>query len=267
MFAADLANGSTVAPPHPPWVPLLAVEPAVAYLSIYYSDPLSRLPVREITRPRDNKSDPNLETGSFGLFSTCERSMRSSVRAGGVRYVFFASSHRRQPRALAGLYEIGWWAYGTLAGKPADICLAASRIHFLETPIPLERLPQPAREVVTTRFRTIKRLDASCTAQLARIVLARPDATLSYLAEIDRLERFNAKHSGFRCWRRVEAFGWPQAAALIRSEPAPLVGRAPRNSSVSGRWCCVSCGYALENRSRLKVCPGCSEQDTLEPAD
>ena len=66
-----------VMPPAAPWTALEVNTPATGYLSVYLSEDLSRLPIRAITRPYDNKSDPNIETGTYGLFSTCERAMRA----------------------------------------------------------------------------------------------------------------------------------------------------------------------------------------------
>ena len=54
---------------------------------MYLADDLSRLPVRHITRPHDNKSDPNIETGTYGLFSTCENQMRSGIVNRGAQYI------------------------------------------------------------------------------------------------------------------------------------------------------------------------------------
>ena len=56
---------------------------------MYLPDDLSRLPVRHITRPHDNKSDPNIETGTYGLFSTCEHQMRSGIVNRGAQYIVF----------------------------------------------------------------------------------------------------------------------------------------------------------------------------------
>ena len=66
-------------PPNPPWMRLQPAHPVVGYLSIYIRDSLARYPVRDITRINDNKSDPHIETLTYGLFSTCEEKMRHGV--------------------------------------------------------------------------------------------------------------------------------------------------------------------------------------------
>src|SRR5687768_8784003 len=105
-----MTRPTVAAPPNPPWRELTPNAGSGGFVSVFYSDPLSRLPVRDVTRPGDNKSDPNLETGTFGLFSTCERSMRSGVRNRQVPWIFFVTSHGAAKRALVGLYAVGWWA-------------------------------------------------------------------------------------------------------------------------------------------------------------
>ena len=267
MFANEFFASSPIAPPNPPWVEL-GVEPSGGgYLSIYYSDRLSRLPVREVTRPGDNKSDPNLETGTFGLFSTCERNMRAGVRSRSVGWIFFITSHRGRPRALTGFYEVGWWAYGKLAGIPEDVCLAAKRIHFVDPPLALSDLPNPARQATETGFHNVKLVGEEIVDSLVAELLARPDATTAYWKEIDRLERFNRHHTGYRCWRRTKPFAWEDAESLVAASPPSGHGRGVPNSSPSGRWRCVNCKHSFANSSRLKECPGCHEHDTLVPEE
>ncbi len=85
-------------------------DKGLGYLSVYFSDPLARWPVREITRPGDNKSDPNIETGTYGLFSTCEPGMRNRIVHDGAATIFFMTTRKRGAgRVLAGYYQIGWF--------------------------------------------------------------------------------------------------------------------------------------------------------------
>lgn len=79
-----------VRPPNPPWIPLEPGDGSISALSFYYSDPNSDIPVREVTRADDNKADPNLETMTFGLFSTCERGMRAGIVRHGIEFLFSA---------------------------------------------------------------------------------------------------------------------------------------------------------------------------------
>jgi hypothetical protein len=266
VLLTELTAGSRTAPPARPWVQIVPPEPVIGYAAVYYSDPTSRLAVREVTRPGDNKSDPNFETGTFGLFSTCERSMRSGVHGRQASRLFFLTSHAGQPRAVTGYYELGWWAWGKLSGSPHDVCLAAREVWFIENPIPVDKLPEPARSALSTRFRTTKLLSPKVTAQLERLIRSRPDATSAYIEEIDRLERFNMRYSGYRCWQRNDPFFWSHTRHLVGAKPPESVSRAIRNSSETGRWICNSCSHELPNQSRLKECPACHGIDTLEPA-
>ena len=53
---------NSIKPPRSPWILLSSESDSGGYLSFYYSDDMSPLPVRWVTKPGDNKSDPNLET-------------------------------------------------------------------------------------------------------------------------------------------------------------------------------------------------------------
>src|SRR6266568_2401005 len=88
-------------PPNPPWAPMSQEGDGGGCLSVYYSDDMSPLAVRWITKPGDNKSDPNLETMTYGLFSTCSKAMRSGIVKRGAEYLFFAT-RRGGTRVLSG---------------------------------------------------------------------------------------------------------------------------------------------------------------------
>src|SRR5262245_56992187 len=125
-------SAQSVKPPEAPWLRLK--KGGYGYLTIYYSDEMSRLPVRWVTKPGDNKSDPNVETKTYGLFSTCSRQMRAGAVRDGAEYLFFAC-RRKEERVLAGYYRLGW--YAETGFEDGDYCLAASQAHFVEHPIPL----------------------------------------------------------------------------------------------------------------------------------
>ena len=128
------------------WTPLGDASGGAGYLSVYRSDPLARYPIRHVTKKADNKSDPNIETGTYGLFSTCERPMRRKIVREGRPHLFFVTSHGRSSRALTGYYELGWFAESTGGAATGDYALAATKIRFIE-PIPLDVLPEPVRNV------------------------------------------------------------------------------------------------------------------------
>jgi hypothetical protein len=256
-----------VRPPNPPWKPLEAAEPPTGYLSFYYSEDLSPLAVRHITRPGDCKSDPNVETGTFGLFSTCEPSVRSAVVNHGARYLFFVTSRPRIGRAVAGFYRVAWWC-GAARGPERDVRLAADQVHFVADPVTVGDLPEPARSAATRQMRSCRPVDAETTAQLLAVLERLPDATSAYLSEIDRLERFNAFRTSARYpgWGQNEPFTWdlaPDFLAEIQAG-APAGQIDVRNQSNTQLWRCPACGEIRRNQSRLRRCPACKLIVTLE---
>lgn len=256
----------SVKPPAAPWSPLQVEQPPTGYLSMYLADNLSRLPVRHITRPHDNKSDPNIETGSYGLFSTCERQMRSGIVGGGAQYIIFMCRWGER-RVVSGYYRLAWKAPGTLH-SPArpDFVLAADVVHFVNPPIPVADLPKELAAVVGTGFRLVKRIDSSQTQELVSILNERPNALPEYLAEIDRLERFQSYHSGYRyvSWQQREPFSWDMAQRYLEPSTSP---NATPNQSATGTWHCTAtpCGKYIINQALLKRCPFCGSMGTLQP--
>jgi hypothetical protein len=252
-----------------PWTQLVPVEPSIGYVSYYYADELARLPVRAITRIKDNKSDPNLETGTYGLFSTCQEKMRSGIVRHRPRYIFFITKPRNGGRQLSGMYELGWWAPGSLSSRIRDFSLAARSLRFV-TPEPVDQLPGELAKLLSGRWRLVKRLGPEHTAQLAAHLQAKRDRTAEYLLEVDRMERINNFHSGYRypTWRRSDSWRWGDAGRYLNT--GPVVAGEPLkilNSSPSGWWRCAECGGEIENRALLKACPSCQEIGTLRPLD
>src|SRR5260370_20242924 len=125
-------------PPAPPWQPV--ADSGRGYLSVYLSDALARYPVRAITRSADNKSDPNIETLTYGLFSTCEPQMRNRIVQDGASTVFYITSHGPKPRAITGYYRIGWYTEGARGARHKDFALAARQARLID-PIPVASLP------------------------------------------------------------------------------------------------------------------------------
>lgn len=152
------------APPAGVWTPLGDASGGAGYLSVYLSEPVARYPIRYVTKKADNKSDPNIETGTYGLFSTCERPMRRKIAREGRRYLFFVTSHARRSRALTGYYEPAWFTESTGGAANGDFALAATAMRFIE-PLPLDELPQPARNVCAPMLRTIRPVNGSTTTR------------------------------------------------------------------------------------------------------
>lgn len=223
-MARALESSADVRPPNPPWVPLKPGPSGRAALAYYYSDPNSSLPVREVTRADDNKSDPNLETMTFGLFSTCERGMRVGIVRDGMQYIFFCTRQGNQ-RVLTGYYRIGWYAegppikgYGGRGKPPKDFILAASEMRFVAPGFPLEDLTGYLRgDRVDTPFRAYRYVEKATVGRLVALLDRTPDATDDYLAEIERLEELNLEEYGFRYknWRREGGFSWEAAPRYL----------------------------------------------------
>jgi hypothetical protein len=246
-----------------PWVPL--PDTGRGYLSVFYSDPLARWPVREATRRADNKSDPNIETLTYGLFSTCEPAMRNRIVADGAAMIFFLTTRRRgEGRVVAGYYHVGWYTQGARGAANRDYALAADVARFID-PIPVVDLPEPIRSVCAARFRTCKPLSASEVAALRQIVDGRVDRTEKYIEELQRIERYSKSRTGFSypSWGRSEPFSWADASDYYY-DPTRAPSSAP-NSSKSRRWRCRDCEREINNAALLKKCPACGALDSLTP--
>lgn len=193
-------------PPGPPWRLLSICQSSGGYLSYHYNDDLSSLPVRAVTKIGDNKADPNIETMTYGLFSTCNKIMRKSVVKRGNPYIFFVTNINGQ-RYLSGLYHIKW--YAPLQKTTDDFCLAASSVWFVQQPISLEDIKESCR-INIPFFRTYFHVSTEECKRIKKILLDRPNAIKLYLSEIDRLERFNQMLTGYRyvTAKIKEPFSW-----------------------------------------------------------
>jgi hypothetical protein len=249
-------------PPVGPWRPL--IDSGRGYLSVYLSDPLARYPVRAITRPADNKSDPNVETLTYGLFSTCEPMMRNRIVKDGSATIFFVTSHHGKPRAVTGYYWIGWYAEGARGARNHDFALAAETARFID-PIPVTTLPDALAPSCAGRYRTYRPVDPEVTNVLRAVVDARPDRSEAYLREVNRLEQFSRARTGYAypSWGREHGFTWSDAPAYFH-DPTAVVAESP-NSSPGGRWRCIACNGVIDNSALLKQCPACKAIATLIP--
>lgn len=195
-------------PPNPPWVPLDICEASGGYLSYFYNDELSSLPARAITRVGDNKVDPNLETKTYGLFSTCNKIMRRSIVKRRCRPIFFMTN-RKGVRVLAGLYLVKW--YVPVAPNGDDFCLAADRIWFVEDPIPLVDVDKACGTDICRPSRSIcLRVNPDECRKMVGLLKRKPNVIKLYLSEIGRLERFNLKYGGYKCVTAKErdSYSW-----------------------------------------------------------
>lgn len=273
-----VAPPADIRPPSAPWIRLEAAEPPGGFLSFYYSDPRSRIPVRAVTRFAgkrfDNKSDPNIETLTYGLFSTCEAMMRASVVSRRSPYLVFVTTVGTR-RCISGYYRIGWWtpgpsmaAYTTPTGRRPDIMLAADEGRFILPTVPLSEAAAELNDPsLNGWFRTFKGLSPNQADRLVRAIQDRPDASAEYISEVHRLERMNLRFSGFRYpgWRRVEAFDWEGARRYLPSEDDHGPATAPPYVDKTGikYWKCLACGGRVDNLAPLKWCPWCNRLGTL----
>jgi hypothetical protein len=260
----DQPNTDQLNDPGSGWVQLDPLAEAGAYVSVFYSSPLARWPVRDIPRLKDNKSDPNLETMTYGLFSTCEPVMRGSIVDRRIGEIFFITNREDQGRVLVGSYQLGWHRPGPLSGASKDYVLAAKTARFID-PIRLGDIAGAAGVALRNWFRCFKIIDPPEAEQLRGIINSAPDRTDRYLEEITRLERQSEKVTGFRypTWERTAPFTWDGADSYL--DVADGDGEKVRNSSGSGRWRCLQCEQTISNSARLKLCPHCHAVGTLRP--
>lgn len=208
----------SVRPPNPPWVALKTGNGKRAALSFYYSDSRSKIPVREVSHKNDPKGDPNLETRTFGLFSTCDKRMRATMVVQGIRLHFFCTT-RKDMRVLTGYYQIGW--YYKIPGTVSDYALAAEKARFVSPGFPLHDLPPYLRGFhIDKWFRTFKYIDGRTANLLLQLLNATPDATSKYLSEIKRLEKVSLEKDGYLYRGKYpNGFSWKVALQAMKLGP------------------------------------------------
>lgn len=257
----------SVSPPAAPWKDIVRKLNAPGALSYYYNDELARLPVRAVTKPQDNKADPNLETLSYGIFSTCQKGLRSAFVKQGRQHLFFITT-LRGVRVLSGYYSVKWFAPISAAG-PGDFALAADEAHFLERPLSLQEIDAACGTRLNRKFRLNLLVEAEDCQRILSLMRQQPDARALYLQEIDRLERFNKSRGGFRYVGRQlnEPFSWNEAGPYLMQQAVSCEdsdGVKPiKNSSLSGWWNCDACGEDVLNKALLRACPACHAVGSL----
>lgn len=260
-------EGTSIAPPNPPWIILETTSKPSGYLSYYYSDDISPLPVRWVTKPGDNKSDPNLETSTYGLFSTCSPNMRKGVVKSGSPYIFFITN-RNGVRVLTGYYYIQWYAEGAFSGG-WDFCIAANGMRFINPPISLREIDSRLGLNLSRRFRTFKAIPHEICLELRTLLDSRKDFTNAYLEEIDRLERFNLLHGEYRYvgWKQKDKFSWEYATEYLnrffQESSVQMESKRAKNSNPENKWICSQCNYRFMNKSLLRRCPNCGKIASL----
>jgi len=209
------SSARNVRPPNAPWTAMRSGTSGRAALSFYYSDSLSRIPVREVSHKNDPKADPNIETSSFGLFSTCDRGMRATIVREGIQLQFFCTN-RKDGRVLTGYYRLGWYYKLPHSGLD-DYMLVAKERRFVSPGFPLKDLTGYLYGVrLDKRFRTFRYIDAETARRLVRLLKDTPDATKQYISEVHRLEKLTIKREGYVYHNRYTHFGWDVAHIPMR---------------------------------------------------
>lgn len=269
-------------PPNDPWERHQPSPYAKSYLTLYYSeDEISRYPVREVTKVRDNKSDPNLETMSYGLCSTCTRDIRSGLVKNDRPYLFFCTNFKGE-RHLAGYYQIGWHSLGPPlitnyrnGGIRDDYRLVADEMHWIHPPVSFEEVEnRTGFEGIRSRFRK-KLISSDRAEQLLGLLHEQEDCSERFIDEIRRLELINKRYHEYRypTWEREPVFDWGTIQDYVqideiddtddlkgdleaRIEEMDINTDLIASEGVT-QWVCVLCEHDFENEAPLKLCPKC----------
>jgi hypothetical protein len=220
-----LIQNQDIRPPNLPWIPLPIKPKNRAALSFYYSDRLSKTPIRDVSHRDDPKPDPNLETMTFGLFSRCDKAMRATIVKEGVALHFFCTGRRSQQghiRVLTGYYRYGWYFRILPSGKKSqnnardDYMLAAKQIKFVNPGFPLTDLTEYLHGVqLDRRFRTFRYIDEKTATRLLHLLHNTPDATEQYISEIKRVEQLVMDRDKLLYKNRVSGYSWDVAAEAM----------------------------------------------------
>lgn len=258
-----------IEPPNSPWQELKINKAAGGSLSFYYRDELSKYPVRAVTKVGDNKADPNLETLTYGLFSTCQKDLRSAIVKQGRRFIFFTARHHNA-RVLVGYYALRWFA-PVANTSDHDFAVAADEAHFVSSPLPLSEVDRLCGTSLNRKFRLNLLLSPETCETLKEFLLKSDNAMDAYLAEIHRLERFNKAQGGhLYIGRKLDTeYSWAAAPVYLATHPQDDKASSVsiRNSSPSDWWSCTACDYELRNKALLRICPNCKAINTLVPLD
>lgn len=265
------------------WTQVSPDLPEVGRLVPYYSEDAALRPVRHITRINDNKSDPNLETMTFGMFSTCDMAHRRNMAIKNGRYLFFRTM-RDNESVLAGYYEIGWylpsWALRVSekqvrAQLIPDYFLAAKQSHWVRDPIPMKEVAAAlGRRVSWLKIRAPRILSADDTLALRKLLKQQADASDEYLGEIRFMEEFQASRRPDKLryvnWRRSHGFTWEDAVGPVnhahRTPPTPQQLEAwNRRGIAKNQWTCDDCDTRIHTKRSIKLCSHCSTGGRMRP--
>ena len=171
-----------VKPPNRPWEKLIPRDDR-AVIGWHYSDSNTKIPIRDVSHRTDAKADPNIETMTYGLFSTCNKPMRKSIVKNKISTVFFCTSREKAIRVCTGYYKIGWY----YEFSDGDYMLAAEKCRFVSPGFPLKQLNDYLGYPIGDWFYLWKYIEANYAKKLLDLIDSTPDFTSKYVKEISRL--------------------------------------------------------------------------------
>ena len=202
------------------------------HIAYYYSDQEAELPVRGVRKQWDSKADPNFETRTYGLFSTCMPPARKNIVDRSDSFIFFFTNWKGQ-RIFTGYYELGHYIDTGITpranGKARsfrDFALRAKRVHFVKVGIPL--IGRRWSKITIESFqddvidaygpRDFKKIDSAITQRLRQMLDRQKDSTEEYIRELRKLEKENLEKHDFRypSWHRIEAFSETDFGAFVK---------------------------------------------------
>lgn len=198
-------------PPNKPWKPLIEND-SRAILTFYYGDSNSSIvPIRDISHKYDPKVEPNYETSTYGLFSTCNPPARKSIAVNGIRYNLFCT-RRKNARVLTGYYEYGW----VFEYKKNDYMLAARKTRFISPGFPLDELVYYTKDIsINRRFRCWKYLSSKTALKLIHLINSTPNSINDYINETKKQEKETVNNYGKIYHKRIKGYSWIDAETLL----------------------------------------------------
>ena len=206
------------------WLPIVSAREKVGRLAFYYSNQESELPIRAVNKRWDNKADPNIETGTWGLFSTCMPATRKGIVEHGDWYLFFFTNWKGE-RRVTGYYELGTYLQtgirvrdrrGVL-GFP-DYAIRAKKVHFVRDGLVMRGKNSKASKIAPRLLgggelsgygpRESTRTGVELSLLIKFELDKRADFTRDYVKQIRSLEEESLASTGFRypSWKRRNGF-------------------------------------------------------------
>ena len=185
------------------WQPIELSDVPQGKLCYYLCCKSSHLPLRDILseHKRGQKLEPHYETQTYNFFSASnQRHVRAAVKA-GCRYIFFVTRYKgkliwcRDHYMIVGFYELDGWTI--LSERWA---VRASKVKFVTAEDAFLVTPQICQAWGTTyghlRY-LMQRFQGEQLERLLEYFQTKPDATSSYLQEIERLQKIMSSQRRF----------------------------------------------------------------------